>query len=190
MGAIFSEVGERNLLVPVNAQPFFLRSLLEINPAHTSSACLSGRSSHSAWAQDESTPPGVSVVQANARMPVSNENVEKGRERRIADGEIKKERVSYYRDNWRDSNGQSEQGGKKGEIEAPTQHPKTNPAILEIGTWNSGPRQELFLLSDFAFHTEKISAMQHLKLKGVPPSAFYVVLRNHFRAHHFVPGNK
>jgi len=54
MGAIFSEVGERNLLVPVNAQPFFLRSLLEINPAHTSSACLSGRSSHSAWAQDES----------------------------------------------------------------------------------------------------------------------------------------
>ncbi|XP_011057633.1 PREDICTED: UPF0746 protein DDB_G0281095-like [Acromyrmex echinatior] len=93
------------------------------------------------WRQGRGTPPGVSVVQANARMPVSNENVEKGRERRIADGEIKKERVSYYRDNWRDSNGQSEQGGKKGEIEAPTQHPKTNPAILEIGTWNSGPRR-------------------------------------------------
>jgi len=39
---------------------------------------------------------------------------EKGGATRIADGEIKKERVSYYRDNWRDSNGQSEQGGQEG----------------------------------------------------------------------------
>lgn len=66
------------------------------------------------------TSPGVSAVQTNAgaprraaphrAAPVSNENVEKGREqRRIADGEeIEKERISYHRDNWRDSNGQSE----------------------------------------------------------------------------------
>lgn len=53
MGPIFSEVDERNLLVPVNAQPFFPRSWLEIDRAHTSSACLSGRS-HSPWAQDKS----------------------------------------------------------------------------------------------------------------------------------------
>jgi hypothetical protein len=65
--------------------------------------------------------------------------------------EIEKERVSYQRDNWRDSNGQSEQGGKKGEIEARIRHPKTGPVIPEIGTWNADPWQELFLLSDFAF---------------------------------------
>ncbi|KYM78728.1 hypothetical protein ALC53_10782 [Atta colombica] len=87
-------------------------------------------------------------------MPVSNKNVEKGATYQ-ADGEIKKERVSYYRNNWRDSNRQSEQGGKKGEIETRTQHPKTNPVILEIGTWNAGPQQELFLLSDFAFHVTR-----------------------------------
>ncbi|TGZ53280.1 Uncharacterized protein DBV15_04302 [Temnothorax longispinosus] len=55
------------------------------------------------------------------------------------------------RDNWRDSNGQSEEGGKKGEMEARTRHPKTGPVIPEIGTWNAGPRQELFPLSNFAF---------------------------------------
>lgn len=97
------------------------------------------------------TSPGVSVVQANAGMPVSNENV-RGRKRRIADGEeIEKERVSYYRDNWRDFSGQSEEGGKKGEMEARTRHPKTGSVIPEIGTWNADPRQRLFPLSDFAF---------------------------------------
>lgn len=54
---------------------------------------------------------------------------------RIADGEeIEKERVSYHRDNWRDSNGQREEGGKKGE----TRHPKAGPVIPEIGNWNAG----------------------------------------------------
>lgn len=73
--------------------------------------------------------------------PVSNENV-RGRKRRIADGEeIEKRSVSRdYRDNWRDSSGQSEEGGKKGG----TRHPKTGPVIPEIGIWNAGPRQELF----------------------------------------------
>lgn len=73
-------------------------------------------------------------------MPGIERNV-RARERRITDGEeIEKERVSYlYRDNWRESNGQSEQGGKKGEIEARIRHPKAGPVIPEIGTWNADP---------------------------------------------------
>lgn len=72
MGAIFSEVGERNLLVPVNAQLFFPRSLLKISRAHTSSACLSGRS-HSAWAQDESRDENAAAFNVKWAMRMSTD---------------------------------------------------------------------------------------------------------------------
>jgi len=51
---------------------------------------------------------GVSVVQANAGTPGIERKCREGKGgRRIADGEeIEKERVSYYRDNWRNSKGE------------------------------------------------------------------------------------
>lgn len=64
----FPELGKRNLLLPLNAQPLFSRSTPEISRIHTSSACLTERS-HSVRARDESRATAFSVKWA-VRMSI------------------------------------------------------------------------------------------------------------------------